>query len=270
MQTPAEQREHYEIERELATRLRAATSTEARRRLYGEVYRQRSERIPHHPLVQQAADANARARSVAPQVALLRPFLRSSSEFCELGAGDGAVARTVAPLVSRALAFDVTDALALDDDESVGFEFRVFDGFDLELPDGSVDVVYSNDVVEHLHADDMLDQARAVRRALRGGGVYVCVTPNRLSGPHDISRHFGENPEGFHLREYTATELAHSFNTAGFSCVRFMLTVSGRRLTPLLAVGLLRPAEALLGALPRAVRRPLARSLAAVKVVAIK
>lgn len=270
MQTRAEQREHYEIERELAGRLRAASSRQARRRLYGEVYRERSERIPHHPLVQQAADAKARAVSVAPQLALLRPFLRCTSEFCELGAGDGAVARAVAPLVSSALAFDVTDALALEGDEGTGFEFRVFDGFDLELPDRSLDVVYSNDVVEHLHADDMLDQARAVWRALRSGGVYVCVTPNRLSGPHDISRHFGEAPEGFHLREYTATELARALRTAGFSRIRFMLTVSGRRLTPQLPVGLLRPAEALLEALPRVVRRPLARSLAAVKVVAAK
>lgn len=273
-QTPAELREHWELERRLAARLSAATSKQDRRRLYGEVYRQLSEGLPHHPLVRQAADAAAQAAAVEPQIALLKPFLNRDSHFCELGAGDGAVARELAPLVKRSLALDVTDALALASgvasDESIGFEFRVFDGFDLGLPANSLDVVYSRDVVEHLHPDDMLDQSRDARRALRPGGVYICFTPNRLSGPHDISEHFADTPQGFHLREYTTTELAGAFRQAGFSRIKFMLTVRGRRLSPLLRAGLLRPVEALLEALPRRLRRSLSRGLAAVKVVAIK
>jgi hypothetical protein len=50
--------------------------------------------------------------------------------------------------------------------------------------------------------------------------------------------------------------------------VRIVLTVGGRRLSPLLPVGLVRPVEALLERLPRRLRRKLARGLAAVKVVA--
>lgn len=238
--------------------------------MYGEVYRERSERIEHHPLVRQAADAQLRAAAVAPQVALLRRFLTPSAAFCELGAGDGAVAREVATLVDRSIALDVTDALALPDDEGIGFEFRVCDGFDLGLPDESLDVAYSNDVIEHLHADDALDQVAAVWRALRPGGAYVCVTPNRLWGPHDISRHFSDTAQGFHLCEYTVTELARLFRLAGFVRVDVVLTAGGRRLSPLLPSGVVRPLEALLSALPRRPRRSLARGLAAVKVVACK
>lgn len=270
MQTLAELREHYDVERELADRLRAATSKEARRPLYRAVYQQRSERIPHHPLVRQAADPAARAAAVAPQIALLRSFLTPTCMFCEVGAGDGAVACQVAPLVSRAVALDVTDALALPDEQAVGFEFRVFDGFDLGMPDRSLDVVYSNDVVEHLHPEDALDHVTAIWRALRPRGVYICVTPNRLSGPHDISRHFAETPQGFHLREYTATELAGLLRIAGFTRVRALITVRGLRLSPLVPVALVWPVEAVLGRLPRRTRRPLARAMAAVKVVAIK
>lgn len=268
-QSPAELREHFEIERELAARLRAAASKQERRRLYAEVYRQRSERIPHHPLVRQAADAASRAKAIRPQVALLRHFVDSGTRFCELGAGDGAVARELAPAVRRALALDVTDALALPSDDEIGFEFRVFDGFDLGLADDSLDVIYSNDVVEHLHPEDMLDQLRSAQRALHQGGVYLCLTPNRLSGPHDISRHFADTPQGFHLREYTATELAAAFRQAGFGKVKFMLSAGGRRFSPLLQIGLLRPLEALLERLPVRLRRPLSYGLGAVKVVAI-
>lgn len=270
MRTPPELSEHFDIERGLAARLRAATSKEDRRRLYGEVYRQRSERLPRHPLVSQAADPSSRAAAAAPQVALLRPFLAPGCAFCEVGAGDGAVARQVAPLVEHTLALDVTDALALPDDPAVGFQFRVFDGFDLSVPAGSLDVVYSNDVIEHLHPEDAFDHSVAIYRALRAGGVYVCVTPNRLSGPHDISRHFADTPQGFHLHEYTATELADLLRHAGFSRVQMVVTVGGRRLSPLLPSALVRPVEATLDRLPRRMRRPMARCLAAVKVVARK
>ncbi|MBA3865301.1 MAG: class I SAM-dependent methyltransferase [Solirubrobacterales bacterium] len=253
----------------MADRLRNARSKDERRSLYGEVYRLRSERIPHHPLVRRAKDDAASAAAVKPQVALLRPFLTPESRFCELGAGDGAVARAISPLVGSALALDVTDALALPNEARTGFEFRVFDGFELGLPGCSLDLAYSHDVVEHLHPDDLLDQARSVQRSLRPGGMYVCVTPNRISGPHDISRHFSSIPQGFHLREYTATELAGVFREAGFSRVKIVVAVNGRHLSPLLPTGLARPLEATLGALPNGVRRPLSLPLAALKVVAI-
>jgi SAM-dependent methyltransferase len=269
-QTQEELREHFEIERDLAAKLRSAPSREARRRLYAEVYRERSERIIHHPLVQQASDPVARAAAVEPQVALLRPFLNPATCFCELGAGDGAVAREVARIAKVAIALDVTDVLALEGDRGLGFEFRVFDGFDLGLPDDSLDVAFSNDVVEHLHPEDMAEQATAVWRALRHGGVYVCVTPNRLSGPHDVSRHFGDAAVGFHLHEYTTTELAETFRRVGFRKVRIVLTVGARRLSPLMPAGLARAPEATIRMLPGWFRRGPGRALAAVKVVAVK
>jgi SAM-dependent methyltransferase len=269
-QTQEELREHFEIERDLAAKLRAAPSRESRRKLYAEVYRERSELIAHHPLVRQASDPAARAAAVEPQVALVKPFLTPASSFCELGAGDGAVAREVARIAKVAIALDVTDVLALEGDRELGFEFRVFDGFDLGLPDDWLDVAFSNDVVEHLHPDDMSEQAAAVWRALRHGGIYVCVTPNRLSGPHDVSRHFGDAAVGFHLHEYTTTELADTFRRAGFSKVKIVLTIGTRRLSPLVPAGLVRPLEAVLGLLPQQIRRALSRGLAAVKVVAVK
>jgi SAM-dependent methyltransferase len=270
MQTDDELREHYEIERRLADRLRQAPTVDDRRRLYGEVYRQRSELIPHHPLVVRSSDASAQTDAARHQVRLLKHFVSSTTRFCEIGAGDAAVAQAIVPYVSSSLALDVTNALAPNDDASPGFEFRVFDGFNLEIADNSLDVVYSNDVLEHLHPDDMMDQAKAVCRALCPGGRYVCITPNRISGPHDVSRHFSTEPLGFHLREYTATELGSVFREAGFARVKLLVSAGGRRLSPLLPVGVIRPLEGALGCLPLSLRQSLGRGLAAVKVVAIK
>jgi SAM-dependent methyltransferase len=262
-------RAHYAIERELADRLRSAATGDERRRLYSLVYKERTERIEHHPLVERAQDTVATAVAAAPRARLIRTFVDETSVFCEVGAGDGAVARAVAPTVRRAIALDVTDALAIPNDPSVGYEFRVFDGFDLGMTD-EADFVYSNDVAEHLHPDDFGDHARAVLKALRPGGSYLCVTPNRLSGPHDISGYFTNEPTGFHLREYTACELANCLRAAGFRRTRLVLSIGGRRLRPLLPVRPVAALEQLLGALPRRARRRPARALAAVKVLATK
>ena len=265
-QTAHELREHYEIERELADRLRSA-SKEERRRLYGVVYEERSRRIPHHPLVRAAADAEARARGVAPQVRLIRRFVRPADAFLELGAGDAAVAIGVAPFVARATAVDVTDALVPGEGRPHNFDFLVFDGFDLPVADGSVDFAYSNDVVEHLHPEDVQDHLRAVHRVLRPGGRYLCITPNRRSGPHDVSRHFATTPQGFHLREYTAGELADALRAAGFRSAETVTSVSGYAVARVPGLSITRVVERGIESLPRRFRRPAARGLAAVKVV---
>lgn len=268
MQTDRELREHFEIERELAARLRAAGSHQERRRLYSEIYRERSERIPHHPLVRQADDERARAASVEPQVRLLKPFLDAGVRFVEVGAGDGAVTRAIAPLVRHALALDVTDALFRGQGAD-NLELRVFDGFDLGVAAESINVVYSHDVVEHLHEDDMLLHASSIRQALSDGGVYLCVTPNRLSGPHDISQHFSDKAEGFHLREYTVTELSEVFRAAGFTRVLVFVSKAGHHLSPPVPARSLRRIELGLERLPTRVRRSAGRALHSLKVVAV-
>ena len=71
--------------------------------------------------------------------------------------------------------------------------------------------------MEHLHPDDALEQLANVYKALKPGGCYVCITPNQLSGPHDVSMYFDETATGFHLKEYTNTEILNLFQQIGFS-----------------------------------------------------
>jgi SAM-dependent methyltransferase len=71
--------------------------------------------------------------------------------------------------------------------------------------------------MEHLHVDDVADQLRNILAALAPGGIYICVTPNRLNGPHDVSRYFDKVATGFHLKEYSTGELDKLFREVGFS-----------------------------------------------------
>ena len=75
-------------------------------------------------------------------------------------------------------------------------------------------------MVEHSHPDEVHDHLVDVRRALKPGGHYVIFTPNRFSGPHDISRRFSNVAEGLHLKEYTVRELRQALKKAGYTKIR--------------------------------------------------
>ena len=246
VRSPDRLRAHYEIERELAERLRAS-QPEERGSLYAEVYNELFARLPDHP--QHRADPEKRRRSTAMQVAFLRSLLFPSAIFGEVGCGDAAVTQAVAANVREAVGIDVTGTLIDHAAAPANFRFARTNGTNLPLADGMADLVYSNQLMEHLHPDDAQVQLQEVIRVLRPGGCYVCSTPNRLTGPHDISCYFDHEPRGFHLREYDHASLAQMFQSAGFRSVRAVVAVKGRRMT--LPVGPVSFVEWLLSELPR-------------------
>ena len=267
--TAEQLREHYEIEKELAARLRTATQTE-RRGLYGVVYDERARRISHHPLVVRAKNKKAQAVDSSRQLRLLKPFLTPKTVFLELGSGDCALSLRVAEYVKWVYAVDVSAALVYSDQFPPNFKLCVFDGLELPVGKAEIDLIYSRDVVEHLHPDDIKDQISSACQALRPGGKYICVTPNRLSGPWDISRHFDNVPTGFHLKEYTSYELLDVFKIAGFSRVDFFISFLGYHLTPVLPVRPIVLLEHLFEHLPWNITHSISNSLTAVKVIATK
>ncbi|HZQ10365.1 MAG TPA: class I SAM-dependent methyltransferase [Anaerolineae bacterium] len=267
--TQEQVREHYLIEKELANRLRRATKDE-RRRLYHVVYDERSQCIPQHPLVMRAADPAAQARAVQPQARVLRHFANRHTVFLEIGAGDGALALEMSKWVKQVFAIDVSGELVKNIVSPPNFEFRLFDGFELPLALNSIDLAYSNDVLEHLHPEDAQDQLHSLLHVLRADGKYICVTPNRLSGPHDVSRNFDTVATGFHLKEYTIGELAALFQQVGFRRVNAFVSMRGQMLLPPLSIVPFIKIENLIARVSSPYQRKIASLLAAVKVIAIK
>ena len=216
-------RRHYEIEKALAARLRRASKAE-RRHLYSELYDELFRRVPE---LAEDADPAGRAHAVALQIQALSPFLTPGTVFLEVGTGDGALALEIARRVRKVWAVDASAEVTAGLEPPENFELLVTDAIPLPLADGSVDVAYSCHFLEHLHPEDAADHLAEMRRLLAPGGVYLCVTPSRLWGPHDVSRHFDDEPTGFHLREYTHAELACRMWQAGFEQVRALRGLGG-------------------------------------------
>lgn len=217
---------HYEVETKLASQLRNATKDE-RRHLYSSLYNQLFECVPDHPQLTRKATSDSRLKVVRQQVKFLTRFLNSESIFLEVGAGDCALSIEMAKLVKKVYAIDVSDEITQNLAKPANFELVISDGCSIPVQAGSVDVIYSNQLMEHLHPDDAYDQLRDIYKALVPGGIYICFTPHRFSGPHDISGYFNETALGFHLREYTNAELGSMFREVGFSSIKGFLGAKG-------------------------------------------
>jgi SAM-dependent methyltransferase len=257
--TPGQAREHYLIERELADRLRRSTREE-RRFLYRELYDELFRRVPYHPELQ-GREGGPKMGEVRDRVRLLRRFTYDGGVCAEVGAGDGAVARELARYMEKVYAFEVSEEPSeRTSGELKNLERRIYDGLELPLAPASVDLVYSDQVIEHLHPDDVVLHFETIHRALKVSGVYVFGTPHCFSGPHDISKGFDLVATGFHLREWTNRELVKVIRDAGFRKVFFPRYPRDRDLILRIPVSCVLILEGILQGLKADWRRPLANT----------
>jgi SAM-dependent methyltransferase len=250
---------HYRIERELAGRLRHASRGE-RRALYTAVYEELFQRVPGHPQLRardEFASLARRHREVERQAAFLQPFLGRGEVFMEVGAGDCALSVAMAPHARKVLAIDVAEDIVRKRGLPENFQLILSDGCSIPVPPGSVQLAFSDQLMEHLHPEDAAAQLVEICRALAPGGRYVCITPNKLYGPSDVSGAFDAIASGLHLREYTAGELTALLREAGLGKLTFYVGARGKYLKcPARIILLL---EGLLSSLPHRLCRSLAR-----------
>ncbi len=185
--TPEEVAEHYKIEKELAEKLRTASRAE-RIGLYSAVYDELFERVPYHSQLMRKKDLMLRKREVTEQINLLNRFLKADKTFLEVGSGDCALAFEAAKNAKMVYAIDVSREITANAKLPKNFKLILTDGFSVPVPENSIDVAFSHDFIEHLHPDDFQEHLKTIFSKLAPNGIYVCMTPNRLSGPHDISR----------------------------------------------------------------------------------
>jgi SAM-dependent methyltransferase len=258
---PLEQlRREYELEKRYAARLMASDRSE-RAALYTTVYDEYLRAVGDGFYGRVAGDAAYRRRQVATAMKLLQPYLRAESVYLELGPGDCDVAIEAAKRAKLVYAVDVSREITAGLNCPENFRLVISDGVSVPVPAGSVDLAYSNQLLEHVHPDDAEPQLRNVHAALRPGGVYICRTPNALSGPHDISAYFDDVPHGFHLKEYTFGELRRLFRRVGFRRLRAVVGGRGVNLPLAVPVAPLAALETALAVLPRRLQRPLGRTL---------
>jgi SAM-dependent methyltransferase len=188
----------------------------------------------------------------------------------EIGCGNGVQMRALAGVNRRCVGIDISaEVLDHQADMPGNVELMIADATNLEVfaPD-SFDVAFSSQLIEHLHPDDLPRHFAEVARVLRPRGRYVLETPHRLTGPHDVSRHFDDVATCFHLKEYFFGELLAMMRAAGFDsfCSPLFRNAMYECRPRLARLGEIpadwkRPFEAVVRHLPPSVRRRVAGTL---------
>lgn len=221
LQAAVEIKRQYQLEREWAERLKAA-SAEERGGLYAAAYRAFNQLAASRSQPCQERNVEASAHAVALRIALLKKFLSPTSTVLEIGAGDCALACALSADTASVIAVEVASPIGRPGALPENLRLLLADSSTLPIAPETVDVAFSCHFIEHLHPEDARHHAGEMARVLRPGGTYVCVTPNRFYGPHDISKYFDDEPRGLHLREYSYSDLAVLLRRSGFARIDWL------------------------------------------------
>jgi SAM-dependent methyltransferase len=219
--TAEQLRNHFEVERELASRVLNASRDE-RRIILPTLYDELFARVPDHPRLTRQITPEMRAVAIESRLRILRPHLSKGMHFLEFAPGDCALSHAVCPLVKSVTAVDISDQRSLGASQPENFNLILYDGYELDLAESSVDMAFSYQFLEHLHPEDVGIHLRNAARVLKEGGVYIFDTPHRFSGPHDISSAFGNELKCLHFQEWTYREMFELLRQHGFgSCFSY-------------------------------------------------
>jgi trans-aconitate methyltransferase len=216
----AQRRQQFELEQRAAREILASSRAErgeVTRIAYDRLYRE----APWHPALQlSAASRQARAHRHA---SLLARHVARARMVLEVGCGSGHLLTYLAqryPAVSF-VGLDISVEKLNNGERAAlaNLRFQAGDCVEPAVAPGSFDLVISSQVLEHFHPDDVATHLCAVRQVLAPGGTLELDTPNRWTGPHDVSAYFAPVACGTHLKEWTFAELHDALRSAGFARV---------------------------------------------------
>ena len=264
-----------------AKRLRESNSIE-RRKLYGEAYSIVSG-LTYKP-IQGMNPAERTAGTTKRLIQQISQLVNSNDTVLEVGCGRGYTCLMLAQHVQSMVGTDVSEPSLVESIEILennkvrNVSIKKVSAFELRntFENNEFNVCISIDVLEHLHHDDAVEHLQQVLQILKPGGKYIIVCPNRLSGPHDITREEFPNAKealGFHLNETNHRELAQIMRKIGFKKLQifFPLALSKDFVKPLvlpLAFGIF--SEIMLGKIPKRFLHPLFEKVIALRIIGHK
>lgn len=259
----------YLVEREIADRLRNA-NREERKSLYATMYDELFCKVPDHPRLIHRESEQLTLKANSNKFNLIRDFVSEEKVFVEFAPGDCKFAMDIAHRAKFVYGIDISDQRDQELNVPPNFKLIIYDGYRLEeISKDYIDTIFSDQLIEHFHPEDTELHFNLCQYILKRGGRYVFRTPHLFSGPHDVSVFFSDEPQCFHLKEWTYSEIGPLLKRTEFSEYYALRMVKGRpiRLPYIYFVA----CEKMLVLLPRKIKKFLSsKLLGPIVVVAIK
>jgi cyclopropane fatty-acyl-phospholipid synthase-like methyltransferase len=220
---------HWNLERELTLKLLASTTQnrwEVFETCYNRLYAELEwlNKLPEEKTKQDPSDYYK---------LIIQSIGSPPQKIYEIGSGKGELIEYLATLGHECHATEISkERGGYLNQAPINLTWSISDGVHLDLfePPGYYDIVYSGDVIEHLHPDDLEAHFFCANKILRKGGKYILQTPHRFFSPSDISKVMGySTPMGMHLKEYMVNELVEKMNMAGFRKISLPFKLWSRR-----------------------------------------
>ncbi len=257
---------HFEVERAIADSLKRA-SKEERKKIYKTMYDELFAKVPDHPRLQARQNPEEQLKNNRRTFVLVEKYVSKETIFAEFAPGDCSFSCFMGEYVKQVIAFDISKQSGALLRKPKNFNLCIYDGYTPSVADKSIDVIFSDQLIEHLHPEDMVHHFGIVKKMLKPGGLYLFRTPHAFFGPTDVSAYFSKKVEGFHLKEWTFSELAAILKQQRFSH-SYGLWRKGKRCfkVPLVYFSIV---EKVLTLFPRPMRKVIARYFIPMKLVMI-
>ena len=221
---------HYLVEKEIAARLKRANRAE-RKEIYASMYDELFSKVLDHPRLSIQIDVTYITKKIRDRYEFIRRFIDNSTIFLEFAPGDCRFSIEMTRHVGFVYGIDISDQRSQIEEPPKNFKYVMYDGYDLHgvIDYDSIDLVFSDQLIEHFHPEDTKLHFSLAYHLLRKGKKYIFYTPHYLTGPSDISMYFSDEPEGFHLKEWTHVELRKLLKEVGFSDISGYIKIKGFR-----------------------------------------
>lgn len=164
---------------------------------------------------------------------LWRKLLKPGAKLLEIGSGAGRLIGQLSQFGFDCVATEISKGRGKEISNFSNVSWSVSDGINLSQfhRKDSFDYLISDQVIEHLHPDDIIVHCREAFEILKPKGSYFIRTPHRSVGPSDLSKVLSLDDAIFmHLHEYTYEELTKISHEAGFSEINAVIYIPGIRL----------------------------------------
>lgn len=214
----------FEIEKDFHFAILREESFEKRIDLYKNVY----ETV--HPIYGKSSKNIMLSKN--PKDKLVRLFRKEliDKSILDVGCGEGYFLASIANNLQHKNLVGIDVSIPPAAKQYSEIEFISGDIIDFHI-DKKFDVVFSDQVLEHIAPCDVEMHLKSIKNSLKIGGTFIISLPNRLFGPSDVTRIIDFSysnrvkAQGTHLNELTYTELVSILEKNGFTNIKTIVPI---------------------------------------------